>query len=233
MLTADDIGRRAHYRNAQRTLNRLIELGVVPIVNENDTVATEEIRFSDNDRLAALVAHLVRADALVMLSDVDALYDGPPSDAASRSVTDVLEPSQLGEYAIGGTGSGVGSGGMRTKVQAAQIATDAGIPVVLTSMSNAARALAGEEIGTLFHPSGRRLPSRLLWLQHGSEARGRIELDDGAVRALTQSKASLLPAGITSVTGTFEVGDPVELTSGNGRVIGKGIVNFDSTELPS
>lgn len=232
LLTSDDIGRRIHYRNAQRTLSRLLELGVVPIVNENDTVATEEIRFGDNDRLAALVAHLIRAEALVLLSDVDALYDGPPSKPGSQRVTDVLTPAQVLQYAVGGTGSHVGSGGMKTKVQAAQLATDAGIPVVLTSSGNAAQALSGSDVGTLFYPSGRRRPSRLLWLQHGSESQGQITLDDGAVRALTARKASLLAAGITGVSGSFEVGDPIELVSADGTVIGKGIVSFDAKELP-
>ena len=232
LLTADDIGRRVHYRNAQRTLNRLLELGVVPIVNENDTVATEEIRLSDNDRLAAMVAHLVHADALILLSDVDALYDGPPGRAGSSAVAEVSDPTEIADYTIGGRGTNVGSGGMRTKVEAARIATDAGVPVVLTSMANAEQALAGDVAGTLFHPSGRRRPSRLLWLQHGSDVQGQIVLDEGAVRALTQRKASLLPAGITSVSGNFEVGDPIELVATDGRVIGRGIVNFDAKELP-
>ncbi len=232
LLTSDDIGRRIHYRNAQRTLSRLLELGIVPIVNENDTVATEEIRFGDNDKLAALVAHLIRAEALVLLSDVDALYDGPPSRAGSKAVTDVVTPAQVSGYTIGGTGSHVGSGGMKTKVQAARLATDGGIPVVLTSMANAAAALAGETVGTLFYPSGRRRPSRLLWLAHGSESQGQITLDAGAVRALTTRKASLLAAGITGVSGAFEVGDPVELVTADGVVIGRGIVSFDAKELP-
>ncbi|MCU0284705.1 MAG: glutamate 5-kinase, partial [Candidatus Nanopelagicales bacterium] len=138
LLTADDLVRRAHYRNAQRTLERLLELAVVPIVNENDTVATAEIRFGDNDRLAALVAHLVRADALILLSDVDGLYDGPPHRGGSRLVREVTSAADLELVAIGGTGTaGVGLGGMATKVEAARIATEAGIPVVLTSAANA------------------------------------------------------------------------------------------------
>ena len=241
LLTSDDIGRRIHYRNAQRTLDRLLELGIIPIVNENDTVATEEIRFGDNDRLAALVAHLVRAQALVLLSDVDALYDGPPSNPGSKPVSDVFTPAQVQEYAVGGIGSHVGSGGMRTKVQAAQLATDAGIPVVLTAATKAADVLFtsgvaqgdAQTVGTLFHPSGRRRPSRLLWLEHGSETQGQITLDEGAVRALTKRKASLLPAGIIGVSGTFEVGDPIELVGADGAVIGRGIVSFDSSELPA
>jgi glutamate 5-kinase len=232
LLSADDIGRRAHYRNAQRTLERLLDLGVVPIVNENDTVATDEIKFGDNDRLAALVAHLVHADGLVLLSDVDALYDGPPSDPASSPVRDVHDASDLDLVNTGGAGSRVGSGGMRTKVQAARLATDAGIPVVLSSAALAQTALAGGPVGTVFHPTGRRQPTRLLWLKHGPDVQGRLVLDAGAVRAVATRNASLLPAGIVEVTGAFEAGDPVELVTTDGVAIARGIVSFDSNELP-
>ncbi|NQU36491.1 MAG: glutamate 5-kinase, partial [Actinobacteria bacterium] len=232
LLSADDLGRRAHYRNAQRTLERLLELGVVPIVNENDTVATDEIKFGDNDRLAALVAHLVHADGLVLLSDVDALYDGPPSDPRSSPVREVHDASDLDLVNTGGAGSRVGSGGMRTKVQAARIATDAGVPVVLSSAALARAALAGAAVGTVFHPTGRRQPTRLLWLKHGPDVQGRLVLDDGAVLAVVTRNASLLAAGITEVSGAFEVGDPVELVTTEGVAIARGIVGFDSSELP-
>src|SRR3954462_13389100 len=138
LLTADDVTRRSHYRNAYQTFAKLLDLGVLPIVNENDTVATSEIRFGDNDRLAALVAHLVHADLLVLLSDVDGLYDGPPSAAGSRLVTEVALADDLATVRIGRAGSaGIGTGGMRTKLDAARIATGAGIPVVLTSAEQA------------------------------------------------------------------------------------------------
>ncbi|HAN71203.1 MAG TPA: glutamate 5-kinase, partial [Actinobacteria bacterium] len=157
LVTADDVIRRAHYRNAQRTLFRLLDLGVVPIVNENDTVATDEIRFGDNDRLAALVAHVVQADALVLLSDVDGLYDGPPSDSGACLITDVHGPQDLDQVRIGGVGSaGVGLGGMATKVDAARIATTAGIPVLLTSAEHVGEALGPAQVGTVFHPTGER-----------------------------------------------------------------------------
>ena len=198
LLTVDDVTRRSHYRNAQRTFDKLLELGVVPIVNENDTVATSEIRFGDNDRLAALVAHLVHADLLVLLSDVDGLYDAPPSRPRAASSPEVREAAELDGLRIGRTGAGLGTGGMQTKLEAAGIATGAGIPVVLTSTPQAGEALAGEETGTLFHPTGRRRPTRLLWLAHATEPQGRIVLDEGAVRALTERRASLLPAGITA-----------------------------------
>ncbi|MGA0944917.1 MAG: glutamate 5-kinase [Candidatus Nanopelagicales bacterium] len=233
LLTADDMTRRTHYRNAQRTLDKLIEMGVVPIVNENDTVATDEIRLGDNDRLAALVAHLVRADALVLLSDVDGLYDGPPSKGGATMITEVRDMDDLAAVSIGGVGSGVGLGGMTTKVEAARIATAAGIPVVLAHSKAAREALGGADIGTVFLPTGRRTPTRLLWLGHASTPRGRLYLDDGAVRALTVRRASLLPAGVTRVEGEFTAGDPVDLLDETGHTIARGLVNYDSAELPA
>ena len=232
LLTAEDVTRRAHYRNAQRTLYRLLELGVVPIVNENDTVATDEIRFGDNDRLAALVAHLVQADLLLLLSDVDGLYDGPPAREGSRLIAEVRGAADLDGVVVGGTGSGVGLGGMVTKVEAARIATSAGIPVVLTSAAQASQALAGAKVGTLFHPTGERTGTRLLWLAHASTGRGQLHLDPGAVDAVVRRRLSLLPAGVTAVTGTFVAGDPVDLVDEKGHAIARGLVNFDSTELP-
>jgi glutamate 5-kinase len=232
LLTADDMTRRAHYRNAQRTLDKLIEMGVVPIVNENDTVATDEIRLGDNDRLAALVAHLVRADALVLLSDVDGLYDGPPGKGGATMITEVRDLDELADISIGGVGSGVGLGGMTTKVEAARIATAAGIPVVLAHSGAAREALAGEDTGTVFLPTGRRTPTRLLWLGHASTPQGRLHLDAGAARAVTVRRASLLPAGVTGVDGEFTAGDPVDLLDESGHTIARGLVNYDSAELP-
>jgi glutamate 5-kinase len=234
LLTADDVTRRSHYRNALQTLNRLLELGFVPIVNENDTVATQEIRFGDNDRLAALVAHLVNADLLVLLSDVAALYDGDPRNPASRPISDVRGPADLAGVSIGTTGrAGVGTGGMVTKVEAARIATEAGIPVVLTTAAYAARALAGDPVGTLFHRTGKRSAARLLWLAHATAPRGELKLDEGAVDAVVRRRLSLLPAGITAVSGTFVAGDPVDLVDPSGRAVARGLVNYDAVELPS
>jgi glutamate 5-kinase len=234
LLTADDVTRRSHYRNAHRTFAKLFELGVLPIVNENDTVATTEIRFGDNDRLAALVAHLVHADLLLLLSDVEGLYDGDPAGPGTSLVTDVATDTDLDGVRLGRIGkAGVGTGGMQSKVEAARIATGAGIPVVLTSAENAALALAGESTGTMFHPTGRRRPTRLLWLAHATEPRGRLHLDSGAVRALTERRASLLPAGITAVNGRFAGGDPVDLVDPVGLPVARGLVNYDSDELPA
>ena len=233
LLTLDDVTRRSHYRNAQRTFATLLELGVVPIVNENDTVATTEIRFGDNDRLAALTAHLVHADLLVLLSDVDGLYDAPPGLASSRLIPEVSGQAALEGINVGRAGAaGVGTGGMITKLEAARIATGAGIPVVLTDTVHAREALAGEQVGTIFHPTGRRRPSRLLWLAHATEPKGRVVLDDGAVQALTERRASLLPAGITGVSGGFVAGDPVDLVDERGLVVARGLVNYDAVELP-
>jgi glutamate 5-kinase len=233
LLTVDDVTRRAHYRNAFRTLRRLLDLHTVPIVNENDTVATHEIRFGDNDRLAALVAALVGADLLVLLSDVDALYDGDPHRGGTRRISDVRGEEDLVGVSIGRTGrAGVGTGGMVTKVEAARIATGAGVSVVLTSAPNAAPAVRGEPVGTLFHRVRERPAARLFWLAHATSPRGRLHLDDGAVAAVVQRRLSLLPAGVTGVDGVFTAGDPVDLVDAAGRPVARGLVNYDAAELP-
>ena len=234
LLTVDDVTRRSSYRNAHSTFSKLLELGVIPIVNENDTVATGEIRFGDNDRLAALVAHLVHADLLVLLSDVDALYDGPPSQSGARRIAEVRSSADLADVVVGSAGAaGVGTGGMVTKLDAASIATDSGIAVVLTSAELAAAALSGEPVGTLFHATGRRRPTRLLWLRHTADTKGAVVLDAGAVRAVVDRRASLLAAGITGVDGGFVAGDPVELRGPEGVVVARGLINFDATEIPN
>ena len=262
LLSADDLMRRTHYRNAQRTLDRLLELGVLPVVNENDTVATDEIRFGDNDRLAALVAHVTRAGALILLSDVDGLYDGDPRRSGrAQRIAEVrtradLDGIKLGRGHRAGPGSqtgpsgqtgpsrqtgstgqtgpgGPGIGGMATKVEAAMIATSAGIPTVVADAADAAAALAGEAVGTYFAASGRRTSTRLLWLAHAAVARGSLHLDPGAVEAVVTRRASLLPAGITGVDGTFEAGDPVDLRDENNAIVARGLVNYDAAEIPS
>jgi glutamate 5-kinase len=234
LLTVDDVTRRSHYRNAYQTFAKLLELGVLPIVNENDTVATSEIRFGDNDRLAALVAHLVHAELLVLLSDVDGLYDADPAAPGSTLLTDVRDPADLADVRVGKAGSaGLGTGGMQTKLDAARIATGAGIPVVLAAADQVADALAGEPVGTLFHATGRRRPTRLLWLAHATAPQGTLLLDDGAVRAVVQRRASLLAAGITGVRGSFAAGDPVDIASADGTPVARGLVNFDAGELPA
>jgi glutamate 5-kinase len=251
LLSADDLMRRTHYRNAQRTLDRLLELGVLPVVNENDTVATEEIRFGDNDRLAALVAHVTRAKALILLSDVDGLYDGDPRHGAAQRIAEVrgqadLEGVRLGRGLKAGQGTqgsqayprspgatgAQGIGGMATKVEAAMIASAAGIPTVVADAAGAAAALAGDPVGTYFAAHGRRPATRLLWLKHAAVARGSLNLDPGAVEAVVKRHASLLPAGITGVDGVFDAGDPVNLRDENDTIIARGLVNYDASEIP-
>ena len=233
LLTADDLMRRGHYRNAQRTLDRLLDLGMVPVINENDTVATDEIRFGDNDRLAALVAHVTRASALILLSDVDGLYDGSPRHRDARRIDVVRVPADLAGIKVSRSGQGgVGSGGMLTKVESALIATAAGIPTVVTSASQAAAALAGEPAGTYFAATGQRPRTRLLWLAHAAVARGSLRLDEGAVEAVVDRRASLLPAGIIGVDGHFDAGDPVDLSDEHGTVVARGLVNYDAKEIP-
>lgn len=232
LLTVDDLTRQTTYRNALRTLGRLTELGAVPVVNENDTVATHEIHFGDNDRLGALVAQLVRADALVLLSDVDGLYTAHPSEPGARRIEHVDDIDAL-EVDTHRAGTSIGTGGMTTKLQAARIATSAGIPVVLARADQAAEALAGGAVGTFFAAAGKRRPRRLLWLAHATSARGRLLLDEGATRAVVEHGASLLAAGITGVEGDFVAGDPVDLVSVSGKVVARGLAGFSSEELPA
>lgn len=233
LLSADDLHHRAHYRNAHRALERLLTLGVVPVINENDAVATDEIRFGDNDRLAALVAHLVRAEALLLLSDVDGLYDGDPRRPGATLMAEVRGPADLDRVRLGGVGAaGVGTGGMASKVEAARIATGAGIPVLLAHAARAEAALVGAT-GTYFHPAARRTAARLFWLRHATVPRGRIALDAGAVDAVVRGRKSLLPAGITAVSGDFDAGDPVDLVDPAGAAVARGLVSYDAGELPA
>ena len=242
LLTSDDVVRRAHYRNAQRTFAKLLSFGVVPVVNENDTVATEEIRFGDNDRLAALVAHLVGADALVLLSDVDALYTGDPRLPMSRRIDQVDRPDELSDIDIAASSSDVSTGGMSSKLAAAMMATGAGIPVLLASAADAAAALAGgpsasaEQIplvGTAFAPESRRTGARLFWLRHAASSSGTLRLDAGAVAAVVGRRKSLLPAGIIGATGDFESGDVVDLVGPDGVTVARGFVGHDAADLPA
>ncbi|HEX2904184.1 MAG TPA: glutamate 5-kinase [Jatrophihabitans sp.] len=232
LLTADDLHRRGHFRNAFRNMERLLALGVIPIVNENDTVATDEIRFGDNDRLAALVANLVHADALVLLSDIDGLYTDDPRRAGAQLIEQVATPADLATVRAAGSASAVGTGGMATKIDAALIATGAGIPVLLAAADAVKPALQGEG-GTFFAATGKRTASRLFWLRHATSPRGRLVLDAGAVRAVVTERVSLLTIGITAVSGDFSAGDPVELAGPDGQPVARGLVAFDSDDLPS
>ncbi|WP_297739785.1 glutamate 5-kinase [uncultured Tessaracoccus sp.] len=230
LLTVEDVLSPTTYRNALNTFSRLFRLGVVPIVNENDTTATHEVRFGDNDRLAALIAHLVRADALVLLSDVDGLYTAHPETPGATMLSRVDDVAAL-DVDTSRIGSRVGTGGMRTKLQSAEIATSAGIGVTLTSADNLAPALRGEDVGTWFVPAGKRRPRRLLWLAHAAQPRGRVHVDAGAVTAITSQHASLLPVGVTHIDGAFEEGDPIEVLGPDERVVARGFAGHGSHEL--
>ncbi|WP_237204142.1 glutamate 5-kinase [Rothia endophytica] len=229
LLTAEDLMARDRYQNAHRQLERLLDLGVMPIINENDAVATREIRFGDNDRIAALVAHTVKADALVLLSDVDALYTRHPNDGGER-VSSVRGEEDLAGMAIGSVGSaGVGSGGMVTKVKAAQVAASSGIPALVTSAPNARAAFAGEDVGTWFYSTGDRSTVQSLWLQHLADIEGTISVDAGAAAALRRRR-SLLAAGVTGVEGSFEGGGAIAITDEEGTVIAHALSSYSAGE---
>jgi glutamate 5-kinase len=234
LLTAADIAARVNYLNARQTLRRLIEWGVVPVVNENDTTATDEITFGDNDFLAAQVAILLDARLLVLLSDVDGLHSGDPRvDPDAELVSTVEDFAELAGMEIGDRTSAFGSGGMRSKVAAAEMAAESGIPATICNGTKPGTLLAaarGKGAGTRFAAQAGKASSFKLWLKYAKPARGRLTVDEGAARVLRESGSSLLPVGITAVDGGFEVGDAVEVTAG-GSVIGKGIVDYSSKEL--
>ncbi|MCV7314835.1 glutamate 5-kinase [Mycolicibacillus parakoreensis] len=230
LLTAHDIARRASHTNAQRTLDRLRALHAVAIVNENDTVATNEIRFGDNDRLSALVAHLVGADALVLLSDVDGLYDADPRRSEARFIAEVSGPADLAGV-VAGEGSSLGTGGMASKLSSALLAADAGVPVLLAGAVDAAAALTDAAVGTVFTARRNRMSARRFWVRYAADTAGKLSLDAGAVTAVLQRRGSLLAAGITAVTGAFTGGDVVELCGPDGAVVARGVVAYDAAEL--
>ena len=230
LLSAHDISMRVQHSNAQRTLDRLRALHAVAIVNENDTVATNEIRFGDNDRLSALVAHLVGADALILLSDIDGLYDSDPRKSDARFIPEVAGADDL-DGVIAGGGSSLGTGGMASKLSSALLAADAGVPVLLAAASEASAALVDASVGTVFAPRAERMSSRRFWVRYAAESTGTLVLDDGAVRAVVDRRRSLLAAGITEVSGRFHGGDVVELRAVDGTVVARGVVAYEATEL--
>lgn len=230
LVSAHDISMRVQHTNAQRTLDRLRALHAVAIVNENDTVATNEIRFGDNDRLSALVAHLVGADALILLSDIDGLYDSDPRKGNARFISEVTGADDL-DGVIAGGGSSLGTGGMASKLSSALLAADAGVPVLLAAAADADAALSEASVGTVFAPRPERMSSRRFWVRYAAESTGALMLDDGAVRAVVGQRRSLLPAGITEVSGRFHGGDVVELRALDGTVVARGVVAYDAAEL--
>jgi glutamate 5-kinase len=234
LLTASDIAARTNYLNARQTLGRLLAWGVVPVVNENDTTATDEITFGDNDFLSAQVAILLDARLLVLLTDQDGLYTADPrADTAAELVSEVSDLGELERFQIGDATSPFGLGGMRSKVAAAEMASEAGIPALIangTASGTLEAAAGGEALGTRFVARPGKASSFKLWLKYAKPAQGRLAVDAGAARVLRESGSSLLPVGITEVEGSFEAGDAVEVTS-DGVPIGKGIANYSAAEL--
>ncbi|MGH2852872.1 MAG: glutamate 5-kinase [Solirubrobacteraceae bacterium] len=235
LLTVEDLSGRAQYLNARHTLRTLLDWRVVPVVNENDTTATDEISFGDNDFLAAQVAVLVSAGLLVLLTDIDGLYDADPRlRPGAELVGDVHDLRELQGLQIGDSTSPLGSGGMRSKVLAAEIAGAAGIPAVICNGVRPGAleaALAGKPEGTRFHPGPARHSSFKLWLRYAKPAHGTLVVDPGAARALREHGTSLLPVGILDVQGSFDAGDAVEIAERGGTTVAKGICNYSAPEL--
>mgnify|MGYP001765157338 CR=1 FL=1 len=230
LLTHDDVGDRRRFLSARQTLRALLDLGAVPIINENDTVASEEIKFGDNDQLAALVCNLVSADALIILTDVEGVRD---AHGVRMPVVDDID-RQAAPVAGGSSKDGVGSGGMASKVASARMVTRTGVSAVVAPgrLPNVlTEVLAGDDVGTLFVPSADTLSSRKHWIAYGAKPAGRLSLDDGAVAAVVRSQKSLLPAGITAVEGEFSAGDTVSIVDAAGRELGRGLVGFDAGDL--
>jgi glutamate 5-kinase len=240
LLTFFDMSARTHYLNARQTLTTLLEWRVMPVINENDTTATDEISFGDNDFLAAQVAVLIGAEELILLTDIDGLYTADPRlYPEAHIVSEVSDFSALEDLSIGHTTSPLGSGGMRSKVVAAEMATAAGIPTTICNGLRAealAAVLAGEREGTRFAAGEARYSSFKLWLKYAKPSRGTIVIDQGAARAVREGAASLLPVGVIDVRGEFDAGDAVEIVelpgaAAPGRTLAKGICNYTAEEL--
>ncbi len=236
LLAPLDFAHRSQYLHARQTLHRLLELGVVPVVNENDAIADDEIRFGDNDFLAALLANLVAADLLVLLTDTSGLLSSDPRlDDSGSLIEEIVEIDHEMERAAGGRGSVRGSGGMASKLAAAKIASWSGVRAVIAA-ANRPGVLAGAVdgrpgVGTVVWPRDRRLPARKLWIAFAMAMSGTIVVDDGARRALVDRGRSLLPAGIVEVRGHFEVDDAVEIADQGGKVFAKGLVRLSAVDL--
>ena len=230
LLTHDDLGDRRRFLSARQTLRALLDLDVVPIINENDTVATEEIKFGDNDQLAALVCNLVSADALVILTDVEGVRG---ADGVRLPIVRDIDREAV--PVAGGSTSGVGSGGMASKVSSARIVTRTGVPAIVAPGREAdvvVRVLAGADLGTLFVPAaGGVLSSRKHWIAYGAKPAGKLTIDAGAARALKEGGKSLLPAGVTAVEGAFELGDTVSVITGLGVELARGLVAYAADDL--
>jgi glutamate 5-kinase len=232
LLTHDDVRNRRRYLNARMALSELLTLGAVPVINENDTVSVDEIKFGDNDRLAALTTSLVEAEALIILTDVDGLYAGDPKTGAAliSEVTDL----QVARSFAGRSVSGVGTGGMASKVEAAAIAGRFGVVTLIASGRRpqpVTELLDGAPVGTIFWPEVERMQSRKHWIAYALRPAGTVVVDAGARRALVEGKKSLLPSGITAVRGRFDQGDPVSVVDADGREIARGLCAYDASEV--
>jgi glutamate 5-kinase len=235
LLTAADIAARGNYLNARQTLRRLLAWGVVPVVNENDTTATDEITFGDNDFLAAQVAVLLEARLLVLLTNVAGLFSADPAGGSEGAelVSEVRDFAELGGLEIGDRTSAFGSGGMRSKVAAAEMASEAGIPAVIcdgTAPGTLAAAAGGEPVGTRFAPGEGRASGFKLWLKYAKPRSGTVHVDHGAARRLRESGSSLLAVGVVGVEGSFNVGDTVAVAH-DGELVGKGISGYSAADL--
>lgn len=250
LLVPHDFVDRSQYLHARNTIERLVELGCVPIVNENDAIANDEIRFGDNDHIAALVSHLMKADLLVLLTDTEGLFTQDPRvDPSAELVREVFEGDPLLSVSAGGSGTNRGSGGMSSKLSAARIASWSGVRTVIARAGvesvlarivaqvlvaeSAEGRISGDSVGTTFHGSTRRLSSRQLWVAFASEVCGRVAVDDGARSALARGSGSLLPAGVTAVEGEFDAGETVEIVDSSGTVIARGSSLMDSSQVRS
>jgi glutamate 5-kinase len=236
LLVPHDFVDRRQYLHARRTLTRLLELGCVPVVNENDTIASDEIRYGDNDRLAALLAHNVGADVLVLLTDTDGLYTADPrTDPTARIIAHVRADDPLLAVSAGARGTTRGSGGMASKLAAARIASWSGVRTVIARTHRPgvlADAVAGTEgVGTTFAPHDRWLPARKLWIAFAAQTQGVVVVDDGARRAMVERNTSLLPAGVVAVHGDFDEGDTIEVSDTAGTVFARGMVQMDAVML--
>ncbi len=235
LLTHDDVANRKRYLNARRALAELLAHRVVPVINENDTVSVDELKFGDNDALAGLVAGLCEAELLIILSDVDGLYDADPrSNPSATLLREVDGVTDALERVASGSVSGLGTGGMATKVRAARKANEVGCHVVIASgkkPNTLSQVLAGDAVGTWFKATSHALKGRKRWLAHATKAKGTLLVDDGAVQALVKKGRSLLPSGIREVRGTFGLGDPVDIAGPDGKSFARGICGYAADEL--
>lgn len=235
LLTAEDMTHRKRYLNARNTLNTLLAWGVVPVINENDTVMVEEIQFGDNDNLAAVIALLMDAQALINLSDIEGLFDKDPrTEPDARLIPEVVSIGRTIESVALGIPGSLGTGGMLSKIRAARKTTAAGIPMVIASGRQRdilLRLFAGESRGTLFVPRSQRLPSRKCWIAFSLKPKGTLRVDGGAEKALIQRGKSLLPSGILGVEGEFGSGDPVQFVNAAGEILGNGLVNYNASDI--